>query len=268
MENKEYVLGANDYELNRLQFQHVVWKEITDSFIDKLEIATGFKILDAGAGPGFVSLDMLERTGNTGEITSLEPSEIYVNYLKNEIDTRKINNIKVIHGSVETAKLPEKYYDLIFARWVISFVPDADNFLDKLLKSLKTGGTIAFIDYAYEGLALFPKGSAFDNMADAVRAYWVHGGGDPYIGARLPGMLRNRNITVTELYPMVQAGGPNSGVFRWADKFFTVHIQQMVDIGVIKQNEGDEMLKDWIEHRNNPDTVFISPTIIAIAGKK
>lgn len=268
MENKDYVLGINDYELNRLKFQHGVWKEITDSFFDKLNISFGSKILDAGAGPGFVSFDLLERTGSSGEVTALEPSEMYIRHLKNEIKNREINNIKVIHGSVETADLPEKYYDLIFARWVISFVPDADSFLDKLILALKPGGTIAFMDYAYEGLALFPKGGAFDNMADAVRAYWVHGGGDPYIGARLPGMFRKRNITISELFPMVQAGGPTSGVFQWADKFFTVHIQQMVEIGVIKQNEGDEMLKDWIEHRTNEDTIFISPTIIAIAGKK
>jgi hypothetical protein len=105
-------------------------------------------------------------------------------------------------------------------------------------------------------------------MADAVRAYWVHGGGDPYIGARLPKMFRERNIEVKEYYPVAQCGGPSSGVFQWADKFFTVHIQQMVDLGIISQNEGDAMHADWTTHRNDADSVFISPTITVIAGKK
>ena len=268
MSNKDYVLGVSDYELNRLEFQHGVWKDITDTFLDKLNITVGAKVLDAGAGPGFVAMDMLKRVGSNGEITALEPSEMYVNYAKNYAKKNNVPNMKVIHGTVETAELPCEYFDVIFARWVISFVPDADTFIDKLIASLKPGGIIAFMDYAYEGLALFPKGGAFDNMADAVRAYWVHGGGDPYIGARLPKMFRERNIVVKEYYPVAQCGGPSSGVFRWADKFFMVHIQQMVDLGIIAQSDGDAMHDDWITHRNDVDSVFISPTITVIAGKK
>ncbi|NOS84007.1 MAG: methyltransferase domain-containing protein [Ignavibacteria bacterium] len=268
MANKDYVLGVSDYELNRLKFQHGVWKEITDTFLDKLDITNGSKILDAGAGPGFVAMDLLGRVGTTGEITALEPSEMYVNYARDYAKENNIPNMKVVHGTVETAELPREYYDVIFARWVISFVPDADTFLEKLFASLKPGGIIAFMDYAYEGLALFPKGGAFDKMADAVRAYWVHGGGDPYIGARLPKMFRERNIDMKEYYPVAQCGGPSSGVFQWADKFFTVHIQQMVDLGIISQNNGDAMLADWNAHKQNKDSVFISPTITVILGKK
>lgn len=268
MSNKDYVLGVSDYELNRLKFQHGVWKEITDSFLEKLEITNGSKILDAGAGPGFVAMDILNRIGSKGEVTALEPSEMYVNYAQAHVKENSIQNLKVLHGTVETAELPAEYYDVIFARWVISFVPDAEKFLNKLLAALKPGGTIAFMDYAYEGLALFPKGGAFDKMADAVRAYWVHGGGDPYIGARLPKMFRERNIEMKEYYPVAQCGGPNSGVFQWADKFFTVHIQQMVDLGVISQTDGDAMLADWNAHKQNKDSVFISPTITVISGKK
>lgn len=268
MKNKDYVLGVSDYELNRLEFQHGVWKEITDTFLGKLKITEDSKILDAGSGPGFVAMDLLSRVGSNGEVTALEPSEMYVNYLKNYLLEKNIQNLKVIHGSVETAELPEEYFDVIFARWVISFVPDADKFLDKLVRSLKPRGVISFMDYAYEGLALFPKGNAFDNMADAVRAYWVHGGGDPYIGARLPGMFRQRNIEVKEYYPVAMCGGPSSGVFQWADKFFSVHIQQMVDLGISSQSEGDAMHADWMKHKENEDSVFISPTITVIAGKK
>jgi len=268
MKNKDYVLGVSDYELNRLQFQHGVWKEITDTFLKKLGITDGSRVLDAGAGPGFVAMDLLSRVGTNGEVTALEPSEMYVNYAKAYAKENSIQNLRVIHGTVETAELPREYYDVIFARWVISFVPDADAFLEKLLVSLKPGGIIAFMDYAYEGLALFPKGGAFDKMADAVRAYWMHGGGDPYIGARLPKMFRERNIEMIEYYPVAQCGGPSSGVFQWADKFFDVHIQQMVDLGIVSQTDGDALHADWISHRSDQDSVFISPTITVIAGRK
>jgi ubiquinone/menaquinone biosynthesis C-methylase UbiE len=265
---KDYVLGVSDYELERLRFQHTVWKEVTDSFFDKIGVKKGCKILDVGSGPVFVAFDLMKRIGNSGEITALEPSEMYLNYFKDESEKKQWTNTKAILGSVETAELPENYYELIFARWVIGFVPDPGLFLDKLVKSLAPGGIIAIMDYAYDALALYPKGGTFDNMEETVRQYWRHGGGDPYIAAALPKMFKERNIELTTYQPVIQAGGPSSGVYRWADRFFMVHIQQMVDIGVVSQSQGDAMLKDWIEHKENPDSIFFSPVIVNVAGRK
>jgi SAM-dependent methyltransferase len=265
---EEYILGISDYELERLRFQHGVWKEITDGFFDKLGIKEGWKILDVGAGPGFAAFDLRQRIGTTGAITALEPSEMYLDHFRTECSKNNWSNMHAVLGTVEDAEFLDNQYDMIFARWVIAFVTQPEIFLDRLCRALKLGGVIAIMDYAYEGLLLYPNGGAFDNMAETVRAYWKHGGGDPYIGAKLPKMFRERNIEITQYYPVGQCGSPDSGVFRWADKFFTVHVQQMVDLGIVSQKLGDEMLKDWIDHRNNPDSVFFSPTITAIAGKK
>jgi len=266
--SKDYVLGVNDYELERLRFQHGVWKEVTNTFFDKIGVKKGWKVLDVGAGPGFVSFDLMGKIGSDGEITALEPSEMYLNYFKDECRKRGWENTKAILSSVEEAKLPENYYDLIFARWVIAFVPNPELFLDKLVKALAHNGTIAFMDYAYEGLTLYPRGGPFENMAETVRAYWRHGGGDPYIAAKLPMMFKERNIELTNFQPVTLAGGPESGVFRWADKFFSVHVQQMIDIGVVNKDLGNAMLKDWIEHIENPDSIFFSPIIVNITGTK
>ncbi|MCI0448753.1 MAG: methyltransferase domain-containing protein [Chlorobi bacterium] len=264
----QYILGISEYELNRLEFQHSVWKEVTDTFLEKLQIQKGWKILDVGSGPGFVSFEFLEKVGKTGEVTALEPSEFYLNYFVNKCKEKGWNNTKAIQSAAEDAELPENYYDVIFARWVIAFVPNPDLFMDKLLKSLATGGIIAFMDYAYEGLSLYPRGGAFENMAETVRAYWKHGGGDPYIGAKFPKMFRERNIELVHYRPVVLAGGPASGVLQWADRFFNVHVQQMIDMEIIKQNTGDAMLNDWNEHKQNPDTVFFSPILVNAAGRK
>src|SRR4030095_1156485 len=204
----DYILGVNDYELDRLRFQHGVWKVTTDGFFDKIGVKKGWKVLDAGAGPGFVSFDLLERVGTTGEVTALEPSEMYLQYFKKECEKNDFENTKAILGSAEEAELPENYYDLIFARWVIAFVPNPDLFLNKLMKSLAPGGIIAFMDYAYDRLTLYPRGGAFENMAETVREYWRHGGGDPYIGAKLPKMFKDRNIELIEYQPVGLAGGP------------------------------------------------------------
>ena len=41
----------------------------------------------------------------------------------------------------------------------------------------------------------------------------------------------------------------------------------MADKGIIDQNLADEMLADWLEHRNNPDSIFFSPIVVDAAGR-
>ncbi len=265
---KEYILGINDAELERLRFQHQVWKPVTDDFFDRLNIKKGWKCLDVGAGPGFVSMDLRERIGSKGSITALEPSDMYISYLRSEVKKKRWNNFNLIKGSVQDTKLKAKHYNLIFIRWVITFVPDPDIFLEKLVNALAPGGIVAFQDYAYDTLLLYPTGGAFDYAAEAVKNYYLAGGGDPYIGARLPSMFKKNGLELIDYKPNCLAGGPDSGVYKWGDKFFTGHIQNMVDKDVITQDMGKKMLDDWIKHRENPDSIFFSRIVVDVAGRK
>ena len=271
MANKEtadYILGINQYELERLGFQHGVWKEVTDTFLDKLGIQPGWKVLDVGAGPGFVSADIRQCVGASGEVTALEPSEMYLNYFKKNCNEKHWTNIKYILSDVENADLPENYYDLIFARWVIGFVPDPELFISKLKKSLKPGGIIAFQDYAFHGLFLYPRGGQYDNLSPAVEAYWKYTDGDLSIAVKIPLIFKKLGIELLEYKPNSLAGGPDTGIFKWHDSFITHHVPLMIEKGIISKEKGDAILMDWQEHTNNPDSLFFSPLVVNVSGKK
>ena len=262
MAEKEYLFGVNDAELQRLQVQHGVWKKITEDFFDRLNLHKGIKILDVGAGPGFVSIDLLERTGNKSEITVLEPSEYYLNHIKDYAGKNLINNFKYINNSLEKSELSENYYDFIFARWVITFALNPEAFLEKLIRALKPGGIIAVQDYAYEGISIYPRGGACDKIPDALRAYYYSSGGDPYVAAKIPKIFRENKVKLIDFKPNVQAGDSTSSVFEWANKFFVIQFQRMVDKGIISQELADSMQQDWIEHKNSEDSIFISPIVV------
>lgn len=264
---EDYLLGVNVTELERLRFQHGVWGSVTNAFFDRLNLGEGWKCLDVGAGPGFVAMDLRSRIGHTGEVTALEPSQFYLDWFRGEVEKRNWTNIKFILGTAEDATLPEQYYDLIFVRWVIAFVAVPEKFLVQLLKSLRPAGVIAFQDYYYEGLSVFPRGGAFDEMPGVVKAYYKSVGGDPYITGSLPGLLRKHGLQLIDFTPHSVAGGPKSDIMEWAHRFFTTHMQAMIGTGAATQAQGDAMLKDWHAHRNNPDALFFSPIVVDVAGK-
>lgn len=265
---KEYLLGVNATELDRLRFQHGVWKQNTDSFLDRLNIKKGWKCLDAGAGPGFISLDLRQRVGARGNVTALEPSEFYLEWLGKESRRRHWKNIETIIGTAETASLQKNYYNLIVVRWVIAFVQDPAKFLLPLVRSLKKGGIIAIMDYWYEGLSLYPQGGAFDRAPDVVRKYYRSGGGDPYVTGKIPELLHANKLKVIDFTPTQIAGGPDSDIIEWAHRFFVPHLPLMADKGNCSKEEAEAMLQDWLAHRKNPNTIFFSPIVVHIAGRK
>ncbi|MBK8383204.1 MAG: methyltransferase domain-containing protein [Ignavibacteria bacterium] len=266
--NQDYILGINQTELERLEFQNNVWKKMTDDFLERIKIEKNWKCLDAGAGPGFVSANLRNLVGDSGEVTALEPSQIYLDHFRNYCSNKNWDNIKFIQGNVEDTDLEKEYYDFIFLRWVIDFVNEPEKFLLKLTDSLKKGGIIGIQDYSYEGIALFPKGGAFDNITEIVRKYYGAGGGDLYFTTKIPSVFRKNKIELMEFSPVSKAGGNDSDVFEWAYRFFKVHLPLMADKNLISRDECNELLKDLNDHKNNPDMIFFSPVIVNIAGKK
>ena len=265
---KEYLFGTNEPELARLQFQHEVWRPMTDPFLQRLGIQKEWKCLDAGAGPGFVSMDLRKLVGDNGEITLLEPSTYYINSFKSVAEKNNWSNIKYVQGTVEESELPGNYYDFIFSRWVISFVPDPEKFVSNLVKALKPGGILAIEDYNYDGLSLFPKGGAWDRMPEVMKNYYKFGGGDPYVASKLPGLYRKCGLELIDYKPFSMAGGPESGVMEWAHRFFEIHVPIMVEKGIISSDDGKAYREDWQAHRENPDAIFFSPVVVDAAGRK
>ncbi len=266
--NNEYLLGVNQAEFDRLQFQHSVWRSNTNAFFDRIGVGKGWDCLDVGAGPGFVSFELRDRVGDNGEVTSLEPSTMFLNWFANQVEQKGWKNVHVVNGTAEETELPQKKFDLIFVRWVIAFVSDPEKFFTRLLSAQYPNGIIAIQDYYYEGLSVFPRGGAFDRMADIVRAYYHTVGGDPYITGKIPAWFRKYNLQMVDFSPHSYSGGPESPIMEWGHRFFSTHIQHMVGKQLMTQTQGDAMLADWLAHRNNPDALFFSPIVVDVAGRK
>lgn len=265
---KEYLLGISQEELERMRFQHGVWKHVTDGFLDRLDIKKGSKCLDVGAGPGFVTMDLRERVGAEGSVTALEPSRNYLDHVRSMVQERGWTNVETIQSNVEEALLPENTFDLAYVRWVIDFVPDRRRFLHSIARGMRKGGIIAIEDYFYEGLAVHPRGTDFDRMADIVRKYYRSGGGEPYAIGEVPTLLRQEGFGLVQFAPQQQVGGKDSPVFQWAYKFFRLHLPIMAERGVIDAGERDRQMANLERLAQDPEMFFFSPIVVQCAMRR
>jgi SAM-dependent methyltransferase len=265
--NYEYLLGYGDSELDRLKFQHSVWGPVTRRFLERLGVGPGWRCLDVGAGPGLVSTDLREIVGEAGEVTALEPSQYYCNWLQAEVERKGWQNVRVVSGTSYDTPLPREHFDLVFARWVISFAPDPEAFLAPLRAALCPGGIVAIQDYVLEGCLLFPLGGPCDRLLEAARAWWRVGGGDPHVAAKLPSAFRRLGLELIDYTPNTLVGGADSPVMRWMGRFLESQLPVMVTKGILAPEEAAAMQADWQAHRENPDTVFFSPLVVDVAGR-
>jgi SAM-dependent methyltransferase len=263
-----YLLGISDDELERMRFQHGVWKASTDDLLNRLNVGPGWRCLDVGAGPGFVTVDLRDRVGSEGHVTALEPSKMYLDHARKVVGERGWTNVETVLGTAETADLAAAAYDLVYVRWVLNFVADRGGFLRALARFVKPGGVLAVEDYFYEGLAIQPRGTDFDWMPDIVRRYYRSGGGDAYGIGELPSILRQEGFGLVMFVPQQQVGGKDSPVFQWASRFFRLHLPIMEERGIIDAAERDRQLANLDRLAADPEMFFFSPIVVQCAMRR
>src|SRR4051812_15986075 len=68
MNDRDYVLGTHDEEVERLGLQHSVWRAKALDGWRRAGIGAGMTVLDVGAGPGFAATDLAEIVGAEGRV--------------------------------------------------------------------------------------------------------------------------------------------------------------------------------------------------------
>jgi SAM-dependent methyltransferase len=264
----DYVLGTDRHELERLEFQHSIWGAVTERFLDRLAIRPGATVVDLGCGPGLVLESLSRRVGVRGRVIAVDESPQWMAFLERRKRERDWENVELVRARIQELELAPGSCDLVFSRWVLSFLPGVGELVARLAPALAPGGALAIEDYNHEGVSLFPESDGFRAAVRATRALYASRGGDTWIAARLPGAFRRAGLELCDYTPTVMCGGPDSPAFRWADAFFPHHSAGMRDAGLLTAAEQRQFIEEWEARKRDPDAVFFSPIVVDAAARR
>ncbi|CAD2073849.1 class I SAM-dependent methyltransferase [Phocicoccus pinnipedialis] len=120
--------------------------DIPDEFLEELKIRgvdlKGKKVLDLGAGPGFLSAMMADEGAI---VDAVEPSETFIK-LGEEYTEGK--NVTFIQGVAETIPLKEKKYDIVIALRAWQYF-DSGKAIKEVVRLLKPNGFLVISDIGF-----------------------------------------------------------------------------------------------------------------------
>ena len=95
--DRDYVLGTHDEEIERLGLQHNVWRPRAMAAWQRGGFTVGQTLIDVGCGPGYATLDLAELVGAHGRIVAVDRSRRFLDTLDALETTFKQNMLLKSH---------------------------------------------------------------------------------------------------------------------------------------------------------------------------
>lgn len=271
---RDYVLGTNAPELERLGFQHRLWSPAADALWRRAGIGPGQAVLDVGCGPGYASLDLAQIVGPTGRVVGVDESEPYIAHANDQAKQRRIPQARFyIADAAALATLrdlePESF-DIAFVRWVFCFVPDPEAVVGAIARTLKPGGKLLVQDYfRYETMCVAPRSEPFERVIAAIAKSWRDHAGDPDIMGRLPRLAADAALNIQHI-DRIDPGParPGTTMWNWPDTFWKVFLPRLQELGYITAEEKAAFLEAWHERCHNPAAYMHLPPMYEMIAAK
>lgn len=125
-------------------------EERTDLAIQALDLKPGDVVADIGCGTGYYASRMAKAVGETGTVHGVEIQQEMLDLLARNMKKLEITNVKGVMGEEKDPKLPAESCDLIIMVDVYHEFEFPYEMTRSMIKALKKGGRMVFIEYRKE----------------------------------------------------------------------------------------------------------------------
>lgn len=130
-------------------------EERTDLLLKELKLKPGDAVADVGAGSGYFSWRMAKVVGAKGKVYAVDIQQEFLDMLMENMRKRAVGEIvQPVLGTVQDPKLPESSCDLILLVDVYHEFDYPYEMTRGMIKALKPGGRIVFVEYRGEDPAV------------------------------------------------------------------------------------------------------------------
>ena len=118
--------------------------------VSLLELDPGMKVLDAGCGPGRLTLPLAEVVGPQGEVTALDLQAGMLARVREKVRAAGLQNVQFLQAGLGEGKLPQAYFDRALLVTVLGEIPEQIKALQEIHGALKPGGILSVTEVIFD----------------------------------------------------------------------------------------------------------------------
>jgi len=134
-------------------YPYIIWgqseretRQPPQKIMDAVGVKPGMIIGEPGAGNGYFTFPLAERTGNTGKVYANEISQRFLDEIQSRAQREKINNIVTVLGDTEDPLFPQKNLDMIIMVLVLHHLEKPLEFMENLKKYMNADTQLVIIE--------------------------------------------------------------------------------------------------------------------------
>jgi len=141
----------------RKDLSHLTWDEVlrrqqlraelVPAWLEALQLRPGMRVLDVGAGPGYVSQQVAERVGPTGLVLALDRSAETLPYLERLRTEQGLMWIQPLIGDVTTLDLRDQRVDAALITMMLHHAEDPVGLLSAIARWLSPGAPAVVAEF-------------------------------------------------------------------------------------------------------------------------
>lgn len=261
MTNSNYVFakfgGGSEGEIERLEFQYRrLWSPSAYALWQRGELGAGARVLDAGCGPGFATLDLAERVGATGHVTAFDHNAEYLHYLEQQLTARKITNVTLKQGVLDNIELPAASFDFIFSKMVLNFASDLDRVVAEFMRLLQPSGKLLLSELNGHW-QISPPNPVIEKVFALSLRHFIDSGANPAVARILPHALSKGGFKLHSLAPEIKLDRADSDLWHSMLLFYKGALPLYTTEGLMSQAEA-ELFQQEIEKMAKTAGTFIT----------
>ena len=118
--------------------------------VEHLNLEKGMYVLDAGCGPGRLTIPVAREVGSNGRVVAMDIQLGMLDRVTKKAAESNLNNIDFIHAGLGDNKLEADHFDRALLVTVLGEIPDRAAALKEIFNVLKPGGILSVTEVIFD----------------------------------------------------------------------------------------------------------------------
>jgi ubiquinone/menaquinone biosynthesis C-methylase UbiE len=118
--------------------------------VEHLGLEPGMRVLDAGCGPGRLTLPLAAAVGPSGQVLALDIQAEMLSRASDKLKSAGLDNVEFIQAGLGQGVLPSGYFDRAVLVTVLGEIPDQASALKEIYRALKPGGILSVTEVIFD----------------------------------------------------------------------------------------------------------------------